>query len=159
LGGCGRLVTFTIVRKRGNTRERGLSEATKAYDGNERNEAPPVKPSPRAMHRYWPTVALLVGMTTLQVSVAGFSIYLLSGVRAYVTGESLYSKGQKDAQIYLLDYAEFHREADYQGLQRALSGRLPTEPRARNCKSPTPISPSPPRASSMVATIRMTWPC
>ena len=73
------------------------------------------------MRRYWPTVAVLVGMTTLQVSVAGFSLYLLSGVRAYVTGESLYSKGQKDAQIYLLDYAEFHREADYQGLQRALS--------------------------------------
>jgi PAS domain S-box-containing protein len=73
------------------------------------------------MRRYWPTVAVLVGMTTLQVSVAGFSLYLLSGVRAYVTGESLYSKGQKDAQIFLLDYAEFHREADYQGLQRALS--------------------------------------
>ena len=75
----------------------------------------------RVMRRYWPTVALLVGMTTLQVSVAGFSLYLLSGVRAYVTGESLYSKGQKDAQIYLLDYSEFHRETDYQGLQRALS--------------------------------------
>ena len=75
----------------------------------------------RVMRRYWPTVAVLVGMTTLQVSVAGFSLYLLSGVRAYVTGESLYSKGQKDAQIHLLDYAQFHREADYQGLQRALS--------------------------------------
>ena len=75
----------------------------------------------RVTRRYWPTVAMLVGMTTLQVSVAGFSLYVLSGVRAYVTGESLYSKGQKDAQIYLLDYAEFHRETDYQGLQRALS--------------------------------------
>lgn len=80
-----------------------------------------MKPHARVMRRYWPTVAVLVGMTTLQVSVAGFSLYLLSGVRAYVTGESLYSKGQKDAQIYLLDYAEFHREADYQGLHRALS--------------------------------------
>ncbi len=80
-----------------------------------------MKPYARAMRRYWPTVAVLVGMTSLQVSVAGFSLYVLSGVRAYVTGESLYSKGQKDAQIYLLDYAEFHREADYQGLQRALS--------------------------------------
>ena len=52
-------------------------------------------------------------MTILQASVAAFSIQLLSTVRAYVTGESLYSKGQKDAQIYLLDYAEQHREADY----------------------------------------------
>jgi PAS domain S-box-containing protein len=80
-----------------------------------------MKPHARVMRRYWPTVAMLVGMTTLQVSVAGFSLYLLSGVRAYVTGESLYSKGQKDAQILLLDYAEFHREADYQALQRALA--------------------------------------
>jgi PAS domain S-box-containing protein len=115
-----------------------LSEATKAYDGNERNEAPPVKPSPRAMHRYWPTVALLVGMTTLQVSVAGFSIYLLSGVRAYVTGESLYSKGQKDAQIYLLDYAEFHREADYQGLQRALSVPIADRTAREELQKPDP---------------------
>jgi len=80
-----------------------------------------MKPHARVMRRYWPTVAMLVGMTTLQVSVAGFSLYLLSGVRAYVTGESLYSKGQKDAQILLLDYAEFHREADYLSLQRALA--------------------------------------
>src|SRR4051812_34076868 len=60
-------------------------------------------------------------MTTLQVSVAAFSLYLLSTVRAYVTGESLYSKGQKDAQIYLLDYVERQQEADYQRFSAALS--------------------------------------
>ena len=31
-----------------------------------------MKPHARVMRRYWPTVAMLVGMTTLQVSVAGF---------------------------------------------------------------------------------------
>ena len=46
-------------------------------------------------------------IVTLQVLVAAISIDLLSAVRAYVTGESLYSKGQKDAQIYLIDYAEY----------------------------------------------------
>jgi PAS domain S-box-containing protein len=66
-------------------------------------------------------VLVLLAMTGLQLSVAGLSVYLLAGVRAYVAGESLYSKGQKDAQIYLLDYAENHREDDYRKLMDALS--------------------------------------
>lgn len=42
-------------------------------------------------------------------------------MRAYVTGEILYSKGQMDAQIHLLDYAENHKEEDYQRFLRALA--------------------------------------
>jgi PAS domain S-box-containing protein len=71
--------------------------------------------------RYWPIVAVFVAMTVLQATVAAFSIQLLSTVRAYVTGESLYSKGQKDAQIYLLDYVEKHQEADYVRFMAALA--------------------------------------
>jgi PAS domain S-box-containing protein len=71
--------------------------------------------------RYRRIVAVFVAMTVLQASVAAFSIHLLSAVRAYVTGESLYSKGQKDAQIYLLDYAERQREADYVLFMAALA--------------------------------------
>jgi PAS domain S-box-containing protein len=71
--------------------------------------------------RYWPVVAVFVAMTVLQASLAVFSIHLLSAVRAYVTGESLYSKGQKDAQIYLIDYAERHQEADYVRFMEALA--------------------------------------
>jgi PAS domain S-box-containing protein len=71
--------------------------------------------------RYWPIVAVFVAMTILQASVAALSIQLLSSVRAYVAGESLYSKAQKDAQIYLLDYAEKHREADYARFMSALA--------------------------------------
>jgi len=63
--------------------------------------------------RWWPVVTLFAGIIALQLIVAVASIELLSSVRAYVTGESLYSKGQKDAQIHLLDYAEYHREEDY----------------------------------------------
>jgi PAS domain S-box-containing protein len=55
---------------------------------------------------------LIVGVTSLDI---------LSAVRAYVTGESLYSKGQKDAQIYLIDYAQSHREDDYQRFLAALA--------------------------------------
>ena len=74
--------------------------------------------------RYWPIVAVFVAMTILQASVAAFSIQLLSTVRAYVAGESLYSKAQKDAQIFLLDYAEKRDEADYQRFMSALA--IPT---------------------------------
>jgi len=66
-------------------------------------------------------VAAFVGIVAVQVVVAIVSIDVLSAVRAYVTGESLYSKGQKDAQIHLLAYAESHAEADYQQFERALS--------------------------------------
>ena len=71
--------------------------------------------------RYWPIVAVFVAMTILQASVAAFSIQLLSTVRAYVAGESLYSKAQKDAQIYLLDYAQKQQEADYVRFMAALA--------------------------------------
>ena len=71
--------------------------------------------------RYRRIIAVFVAMTVLQAAVAAFSIQLLSAVRAYVTGESLYSKGQKDAQIYLLDYAEKQQEADYARFMAALA--------------------------------------
>ena len=66
-------------------------------------------------------VALFGCIIALQLVVATVSIELLSAVRAYVTGESLYSKGQKDAQIYLLDYAQYRKEEDYRRFQQALA--------------------------------------
>ena len=71
--------------------------------------------------RSWSIVAVFAAVIALQMLVAILSIDLLSAVRAYVAGESLYSKGQKDAQIYLLDYADFQREEDYQRFLQALA--------------------------------------
>ena len=79
---------------------------------------------PGRLPRYWPTIAVFVAMTVLQASVAVFSIQMLSTVRAYVTGESLYSKGQKDAQLHLLDYAEQGRDGDYQLFIASLANPL-----------------------------------
>jgi diguanylate cyclase (GGDEF)-like protein/PAS domain S-box-containing protein len=53
-------------------------------------------------------------LITLQLGVATVSIYTLSAVRAYVTAESLYSKGQKDAFLNLQDYLRTHDDGDYQ---------------------------------------------
>ncbi|HKX44196.1 MAG TPA: ATP-binding protein, partial [Burkholderiaceae bacterium] len=88
--------------------------------------------------RSWHTVAVLVVMTCLQVSLAAFSLYVLSAVRAYVAGESLYSKGQKDAQIYLLDYAENHREVDYLRLIGALSVPIADRRAREELQKPAP---------------------
>jgi hypothetical protein len=71
--------------------------------------------------RSWPIVLGFVGIVAIQVAVAVVSIDVLSAVRSFVTGESLYSKGQKDAQIYLLAYAENNQEEDYQRFLRALA--------------------------------------
>jgi len=42
-----------------------------------------------------------------------YSIRLLSGARAYINGESQYSKGQKDASAYLTNYIYQGNESDY----------------------------------------------
>ena len=90
------------------------------------------------MPRYWPLVAVFIAMTVLQASLAAFSIELLAAGRAFVTGESLFSKGQKDAQIYLLDYAENRREADYQGFMAALAVPLYDRLAREALQSPEP---------------------
>ncbi len=46
---------------------------------------------------------------------------ILSGVRAYVNGEGLYSKAQKDAVNYLVRYAHSHAESDYRKFHNALA--------------------------------------
>src|SRR5258705_8902702 len=76
---------------------------------------------PADRRRSWPVVTVFACIIALQLSVAAISIDLLSAVRAYVTGESLYSKGQKDAQICLLDYVENHDEQDYRRFLHALA--------------------------------------
>ena len=46
---------------------------------------------------------------------------ILSAVRAYVSGEGFYSKGQKDAVNYLVRYARSHAEADYEQYVTAMA--------------------------------------
>lgn len=48
----------------------------------------------------WPFVAIIL----TQAAVASFSMQMVSSLRAYVTGESLWSKGQHDAIYYLNRY-------------------------------------------------------
>jgi signal transduction histidine kinase len=50
-----------------------------------------------------------------------YSVKILSGARAYVNGESEYSKGQKDASAYLINYLNLHNKADYFAFKNAIA--------------------------------------
>lgn len=81
------------------------------------------QPPPRRS-AIWPVATVLASVIGLQVMVAAVSIEVLSAVRAYVTGESLYSKGQKDAQLHLLRYAQSRSREDYLLFSQALAAPL-----------------------------------
>jgi signal transduction histidine kinase len=59
------------------------------------------------------TVGIMALLIAFELFVLIFSINTLSSVRAYVGGEGLWSKAQKDAMYQLLKYAHTHDEADY----------------------------------------------
>ena len=59
------------------------------------------------------TVGIMALLIAIELIVLFFSIHTLSSVRAYVNGEGLWSKSQKDGLYQLLKYARTHNEADY----------------------------------------------
>ena len=59
------------------------------------------------------TVGIMALLIAVELGVLIFSINTLSSVRAYVGGEGLWSKAQKDGLYQLLKYARTRNEADY----------------------------------------------
>ncbi|PBP96181.1 PAS domain S-box protein, partial [Pseudomonas congelans] len=72
---------------------------------------------PRLLGIVWPFIAVAL----FQALLGCVSLYTMSAVRSYVAGESLWSKGQKDAIHYLSLYANRHDERDYLKYQKAFS--------------------------------------
>ncbi|AXQ28647.1 PAS domain S-box protein [Solimonas sp. K1W22B-7] len=66
-------------------------------------------------------VVVFVAIVFALVAVVTLSLRLASGARAYVGGEGLWSKGQKDAVYYLSRYAQSGQLADYQRYQDAMA--------------------------------------
>lgn len=60
------------------------------------------------------TVGIMATLIAVELLTLWFAIHTLSSVRAYVAGEGLWSKGQKDAVYHLQKYGHTHQEADYQ---------------------------------------------
>jgi len=65
----------------------------------------------------WPFIAVVL----LQALLGCLSLYVLSAVRGYVAGESLWSKGQKDAIYYLNLYADSRDETIFRKYQEAIA--------------------------------------
>jgi signal transduction histidine kinase len=59
------------------------------------------------------TVGIMALLIAVELFVLFFSINTLSSVRAYVNGEGLWSKAQKDGLYQLQKYARTHDETDY----------------------------------------------
>lgn len=73
--------------------------------------------APRLLGLIWPFVAVVL----FQALLGGMSLYALSAMRAYVAGESLWSKGQKDAIYYLSLYVDSRDEENYRKYRQAIA--------------------------------------
>ncbi len=86
-----------------------------------RRRAPFYAVKSTALRRASPVLAVFVCIVGLQLLVTVLSIDVMASVRAYVSGESLYSKGQKDAQFYLISYSESRNERDFDRFMTSLA--------------------------------------
>jgi hypothetical protein len=77
----------------------------------------PLSRSRRLLVIIWPFIAIVV----LLVALANESIAILSAGRAFVEGESLWSKAQKQSLVHLMRYAHTHAESDYEQFRAALA--------------------------------------
>ncbi|MEN5201213.1 EAL domain-containing protein [Pseudomonas wadenswilerensis] len=73
--------------------------------------------APKLLGIIWPFVAVVL----FQALLGSISLYALSAVRGYVAGESLWSKGQKDAIYYLNQYADSRDEVAFQKYRKAIA--------------------------------------
>src|SRR5205085_1336017 len=63
------------------------------------------------------TVGIMALLIVTELVTLWFAISTLSSVRAYVEGEGLWSKAQKDAVYQLGKYYRTHNEQDYQAFR------------------------------------------
>ncbi|MDH4419270.1 MAG: EAL domain-containing protein [Acidovorax sp.] len=89
------------------------------------------KPVPLTLRVTWPFIMMVL----LLAACATASLQVLSGVRAFVAGESLWTKGQKDAIYHLHQYAISGSPQAFEGFARAMdiplgdrAGRLALQP-------------------------------
>jgi signal transduction histidine kinase/CheY-like chemotaxis protein len=69
----------------------------------------------------WLVIGPFLIVVVLLATLGMASAEILSAVRAYVGGESLWSKGQKDAVYHLMNYAESRHASDYQEFVAAIA--------------------------------------
>ena len=95
---------------------------------------PPVRNSRRLLLIVWIFVGIVVGLLVF----AYYSIGLMSAARAYVGGEGLWSKAQKDAVLSLSRYVADQKPLDYQAFQEALKVNLGDRQARLELEKPNP---------------------
>jgi diguanylate cyclase (GGDEF)-like protein len=88
-------------------------------------------------HRLLRLVAPFVAVMLFQAFLGGVSLEILSSVRAYVGGESLWSKGQKDAIHFISLYSETGDEQFFDRFRKAIA--IPLSDRAARYALEQPI--------------------
>ena len=74
----------------------------------------------RLLRITWPFLAIVVALVLL----ASESLEIVSASRAYVGGESFWSKAQKEAVYNLFRYAQSRSETDYRAYREAIAVTL-----------------------------------
>ena len=82
----------------------------------------------RGKNRLLRLVMPFVAVVIFQAFLAGLSLEMLSSVRAYVGGEGLWSKGQKDAIHFISLYSETGDERFFDQFKKAIA--IPLSDRA-----------------------------
>ena len=83
----------------------------------------------------WPFVVVIL----TQMAVGGFSVYTLSAIRAFVTGESLWSKGQHEAVYFLSLYLDAANPQHLESFKRTIAVPLAYRRARQNIES-TPLN-------------------
>jgi diguanylate cyclase (GGDEF)-like protein/PAS domain S-box-containing protein len=93
-----------------------------------------VPKSRRLLRIIWPFLAIVVLLVGLWI----LSMDILSATRAYVGGESLWSKAQKDAVFYLNRYAATRSETDYERYLEVIKVPLGDRKAREELEQPSP---------------------
>ena len=64
---------------------------------------------------------IVVVASAIMIVMNFYTIKTLSAARAYINGESQYSKGQKDASAHLINYIFLENKDDYAAFEREIS--------------------------------------
>jgi len=88
----------------------------------------------RLLRIVWPLLAVVALLALLGTT----SIDILSSVRAYVAGEGLWSKAQKESVYHLYRYAETRAESDYRRYQEAIAVPLGDRRAREELEKPRP---------------------
>jgi PAS domain S-box-containing protein len=83
-------------------------------------------------------VLLFVAIVGCLLLLVAAQMDILSAIRAYVGGEGLWSKGQKDAVQHLVRYAETHDEEQYLRYRRAIAVPLGDRQARLELEKPSP---------------------